>query len=143
MYHGKLLTKRIAHISRYTQYHMDEVLKPYDLSSGSYPFLLALWEDEGINLEKISRKVNVDKAMSTRTIQKLIDLGYLKKYSDLQDLRAYRLFLTDKAKEIIPSIKNEIALWIDNITTDLSRKEKKSLEFMLEKILERAEQKKV
>ncbi|MGB8451766.1 MAG: MarR family transcriptional regulator [Anaerocolumna sp.] len=143
MYHNKLLTKRISHISKYNQYHMDEVLKPYNLSSGTYPFLLALWQDEGINLEKISRKVNVDKALSTRTIQKLIELAYLEKLTNQQDSRACRLFLTEKGKNVIPIIKKEIDLRIDSITMDLSQEEKVLLDSMLEKILIRAEQKKL
>lgn len=143
MNQSKLLTKRISHISKITQYHMDEVLKPYNLSSGTYPFLLALWKAEGINLEKISRKANVDKAMSTRTIQKLIESGYIEKLSDLQDSRAYRLYLTDKGKEAVPVIKSEINLWIDSITIDLSPDEKALLDSMLEKILIRAEQKRL
>jgi len=142
MHHGKLL-KRISHITKHSQYHMDDVLKVYDLSSGSYPFLLALSDEEGINLEKISRKISVDKAMSTRTIQKLIGLGYLEKISDLQDSRACKLFLTDKAKEVIPQIKKEVSLWIDNITLDLSQEELKLLEDSLDKIMKRAEQKRL
>ncbi len=136
----KLLTKRISHISKSTQYHMDEVLKPLGLSSGMYPFLLALWQNEGVNLEKISRRVHVDKALSTRNIQKLIELGYLEKLADPQDSRAYRIFLTEKGKKIIPSIKKEISLWIDTITLDLSPQEKDILNIMLEKVLSRAEQ---
>ncbi|QHQ61641.1 MarR family transcriptional regulator [Anaerocolumna sedimenticola] len=143
MNQGKLLTKRIAHISKYTQFHMDEVLKPYNLSSGTYPFLLALWQNEGINLEKISREIKVDKALSTRNIQKLIELGYLEKLSDQKDCRACRLFLTDKAKEVIPIIKDEIHLWISDITQDLSREEIDLLDTMLEKILTRAKVKKI
>ncbi len=143
MYQSKSLIKRIAHISKCTQYHMDETLKPYNLSSGTYPFLLALWQDEGINLETISRKVNVDKSLSTRNIQKLIELGYLEKLSNLQDCRAYRLFLTDKGKEVIPLIKSEINLWIDAITLDLSQEEKDALDSTLEKIQKRAEQKRL
>lgn len=136
----KLLTKRISHISKSTQYHMDEVLKPLSLSSGTYPFLLALWQNEGVNLEKISRRVHVDKALSTRNIQKLIELGYLEKLADPQDSRACRIFLTEKGKETIPSIKKEISLWIDTITLDLSPQEKDILNIMLEKVLSRAEQ---
>lgn len=135
----KLLTKSISHISKSTQYHMEEVLKPFGLSSGTYPFLLALWQNEGVNLEKISRRVHVDKALSTRNIQKLIELKYLVKLSNPQDSRACRLFLTEKGKEIIPFIKKELQLWIDSITLDLSSEEKDILSIMLEKIRNRAE----
>lgn len=139
MNQDKLLTKRISHISKITQHHMDEVLKPYKLSSSTYPFLLALWKDEGINLEKVSRKINVDKALSTRNIHKLIELGYLEKLTNRKDCRACRLFLTKNGKDLVPVIKNELNLWINRITLDLSEQETNLLNSLLEKILIRAE----
>jgi len=117
---------------------MDEVLKQYKLSTGLYPFLLALDSEEGINLECISKKVNVDKAMSTRSVQKLIDLNYIVKHTDAKDSRACQLFLTDKAKEIIPAIKSELVLWNKEITADLSNEEIILFVELLEKIFARA-----
>lgn len=143
MFQSRLLSKRISHIAKYTQFHMDEVLKPYNLSYGLYPFLLELWEEEGINLEKLSRKIMVDKALSTRAIQKLIQLGYLEKVTDEQDLRAYRLFLTEAGKKIVPDVKEKIHQWNEGITMDLNKEEKDVLNTFLDKILERASQKKL
>ena len=102
-----------------------------------------MWQNEGINLEKISREIKVDKALSTRNIQKLIELGYLEKLSDQNDCRACRLFLTEKAKELIPVIINEIHLWINDITQDLTQEEIALLDTMLEKILTRAQEKNI
>lgn len=133
-----LITKRVTRLSKYTQFHMDEVLKQYKLSTGLYPFLLALDSEEGINLECISKKVNVDKAMSTRSVQKLIDLNYIVKHTDAKDSRACQLFLTDKAKEIIPAIKSELVLWNKEITADLSNEEIILFVELLEKIFARA-----
>jgi DNA-binding MarR family transcriptional regulator len=122
---------------------MDEVLKPYNLSYGIYPFLFELWGEEGINLEKLSRKIMVDKALSTRAIQKLIQLGYLEKVPDEQDLRAYRLFLTEAGRKVVPCVMNEIHQWNECITMDLNNEEKDLLNSFLDKILNRASQKKL
>lgn len=43
--------------------------------------------------------------MSARTIKKLMELGYVRKESDSRDSRAYKLYLTQSAKDIIPEIK--------------------------------------
>jgi DNA-binding MarR family transcriptional regulator len=122
---------------------MDEVLKPYNLSYGIYPFLFELWGEEGINLEKLSRKIMVDKALSTRAIQKLIQLGYLEKVPDEQDLRAYRLFLTEAGRKVVPCVMDEIHQWNECITMDLNNEEKDLLNSFLDKILNRASQKKL
>jgi len=123
---------------RITQAYTDEALKKYDLSNGTYPFLMKLNEKEGISQNQISKELSVDKAMSARSISKLIDLGYIRKENDETDSRAYKLYLTDKAKEIIPDIKNIIYNWIDFITEDFEEEEKDQIVRLAEKALNNA-----
>ena len=111
-------------IFRTTQGYLDKVLKEYELSSGSYPYLLILRENEGISQNKISKELGYDKAMSARTITKLIKLGYLDRKEDEADSRAYKLYLTEKAKIIIPKVLEEIHKLVDLITKDLNEEEK-------------------
>lgn len=122
-------------IFRTTQVYLDKVLKEYELSSGSYPYLLILNKNEGINQNKISKELGYDKAMSARTITKLIKLGYLDRREDEADSRAYRLFLTEKAKLTIPKILKEIHKLVNLITKDLSEEEKIITADSLNKIL--------
>lgn len=135
------LSRRVGHITKCTQQHMDIVLKPLELSSGSYPFIMTLYDEEGINLEKLSRRIHVDKAMSTRTVQKLILLGYIKKLPDSKDQRACKLYLTDKAKEAVPVVRKALNDWIDQITVDIPKDKLEELYGMLDTILVRAEEK--
>ena len=112
---------------RRTQAHLDCTMKKLDLSSGTYPYLLALAEEEGVNLDQISKKLGVDKAMSTRTIQKLLAQGYLTKTPDAEDSRAYCLYLTKRAKETLPEIRRELDIWVDAITQGLTETEKETV----------------
>jgi len=123
---------------RITQAYTDEALKKYELSSGTYPFLLKLNEKEGISQNQISKELSVDKAMSARSISKLIELGYIRKENDEADSRAYKLYLTDKAKGIIPDIKCIIHNWIDIITEDFEEEEKDQIVKLAEKALNNA-----
>jgi len=111
-------------IFRTTQGYLDKVLKEYELSSGSYPYLLILKENEGISQNKISKELGYDKAMSARTIIKLIKLGYLDRKEDEDDSRAYKLFLTEKGKDTIPKVLKEIHGLVHLITMDLNEQEK-------------------
>ncbi len=111
-------------IFRTTQVYLDKVLKQYELSSGSYPYLLILRENEGISQSKISSELGYDKAMSARTITKLITLGYLDRKEDDFDSRAYKLYLTEKAKATIPKILCEIHKLVHLITVDLTEESK-------------------
>ena len=122
-------------IFRSTQIYLDKVLKKYDLSSGSYPYLFTLEKEEGINQNKVSKELGCDKAMSARTITKLIALGYIYKNEDEADSRAYKLFLTEKAKLILPKIREDISNLVALITKDINIEEKLITMDSLKKIL--------
>lgn len=129
------LLKLNNQILRSTQVHLDKVLKQYELSSGSYPYLLKLMGNEGISQNKISEEIGCNKAMSARTITKLINLGYLDRNKDEKDSRAYKLYLTEKANVIIPKVLNKIHKLVELITIDLKEDEKKITMDSLNKIL--------
>lgn len=136
------LIKYVNTISRITQSYTDEAMVKLNLTSGTYPFLLVLYRKEGINQNEISRELNVDKAMSARSIKKLIDLQYIEKKEDEKDSRAYKLYLTEKGRAIVPEIKKEIQQWIKIITTDLSKDEAVLLEELLSRVLGKASENK-
>lgn len=122
-------------IFRTTQAYLEKVLKQYELSSGSYPYLFILENHEGISQNKISLELACDKAMSARTITKLMKSGYIDRREDEDDSRAYKLYLTEKAKCIIPKIRKEIRTLVNLITMDLNEEEKIITIDSLKKIL--------
>ena len=137
------ITRLINNLYRITQSHIDERLKKFNLSSGTYPFLVALHEVEGISQNEISRRLNVDKAMTTRAIKKLLELGYVEKEGNEEDSRAYKLYLTEKAKDIIPEMICEIAAWMNKITSTLGEENKEILMNLLEEVLDNAKEHKL
>lgn len=108
----RTLIKLTNSIYRCTQVYIDKKLEKYNLTTGTYPYLLVLNRNVGISQNEISRELSVDKAMSARTIKKLIELGYIKKEENKEDIRAYKLYITDKAKDIIPEVLEIIEEWI-------------------------------
>lgn len=126
-------------IFRNIQSYLDKVLKKYNLTSGTYPYIFTLEKNEGISQIKISNEIGNDKAMSTRTINKLIKNDFIYRQQDEQDSRAYKLYLTKKAKKIIPELHREIDSIIGLITEDLSEKELDITMASLEKIFEKTQ----
>ncbi|HHV32288.1 MarR family winged helix-turn-helix transcriptional regulator [Caproiciproducens sp. LBM24188] len=137
----RYLIKYCGKIMRKTQTYLDIVLRKYQLSSGGYSYLFELEKQEGISLEQISRTLGVDKAMSTRTVQKLAELGFITKIPDQEDSRAFRLYLTEKAHACLPAVREEISNWIEQITDGLSENEKDMAVELLKKIAGNAERK--
>jgi len=127
-------------IFRNNQIHLDKVLKKFELSSGSMPYLFILEKNEGVSLHELSRKIGNDKAMTTRTIKRLIELDYVYKVGKEGDCRAYQLYLTEKAKGVLPEIHGEIQEMVDLITEDLSQEEKEVTLSSMRKIFRRTQQ---
>ena len=111
-------------IFRNTQIYLDKVMKKYELSNGSCPYLFILEKNEGISQNKMSKEMGNDKAMSARTITKLIELGYVYKEQHEKNSSAYKLYLSEKAKLIMPKIHEEIQTMVNLITEELSEEEK-------------------
>lgn len=132
----RILLKLTNSIYRCTQVYLDKKLAKFNLTIGTYPYLLVLNKNGGISQNEISRELSVDKAMSARTIKKLIELGYIRKEENKGDIRAYKLYITDKAENIIPELIEILNEWT-NILVQGNDKEKieTSLEF-LESVLE-------
>ncbi|GFP76412.1 MarR family winged helix-turn-helix transcriptional regulator [Clostridium fungisolvens] len=113
----------ISKIFRNTQIYLDKVLKEFGLTNGSCSYLFVLEKNEGISQNKLSEEIGNDKAMSARTITKLIEQGYVYKVQHEKNSRAYKLYLTDKAKEIMPKIHKEIQALVNLASEELSEEE--------------------
>jgi DNA-binding MarR family transcriptional regulator len=133
-----ILSKFTGGIYRCTQSYANEMLKQFGVTCGSYPYLLTLYNNDGINQNKISRELDIDKAMSAREIKKLIRLGYVRKEMDQEDARAYKLYLTESGRSLIPEICLAMDRWNDTITKGLDDEEKKELVRMLDIVLQEA-----
>lgn len=106
--------------------YFEKELAPYNLGSGAMPVLKALLHHDGINQQELSEHLHVDKATTTRAIIKLIKIGYVRRERDPQDLRAYRLFVTPKAREIAPEIRRVLQAWTAILTEGLTDEEKET-----------------
>ena len=122
-------------IYRNTQSYLDKALKKYDLSSGSFRYLFIMEKNEGLCQNRISELIGHDKAMSARTINRLTELGYVVRIEDQLDSRAYKLYLTDKARLILPEIREKLNKLTELITEDLTKEEKEITLSSLVKIL--------
>jgi DNA-binding MarR family transcriptional regulator len=79
---------------------------------------------DGISQNQLSQELGHDKAMTTRTICRLVELGYLRREKDQDNHRANKIYLTDKARQVIPAVKSDLYGLAALITADLSEEEK-------------------
>jgi DNA-binding MarR family transcriptional regulator len=99
---------------------------------------MSLLHHDGINQQELSETLHVDKATTTRTITKLIELGYVKRERDLIDQRAYRLFVTQKAREIALDIRKVLHEWTASLSAGFTTEEREMTLMLLRRMRDNA-----
>jgi len=81
---------------------LNDKLADYDVGRGQYPFLIALYHQEGICQQELCEIYNIDKAAAGRAAKKLEDKGFIQREKDPEDGRKYLVYLTEKSREFKP-----------------------------------------
>ncbi len=123
----------IAHIYRSHLAYMTKELEAYRVGSGQFEFLLFLYHKDGVSQETLAKMLKVSKATSARAIQNLEKEGYVYRERDESDLRAYRVYLTDKGKEMRNIIFKKQASFMDLLFSDFSFEEKEIFRILIHK----------
>ena len=119
-----LLLGPIAHIYRSHIAYMAKELEVYRVGSGQFEFLLVLYHKNGISQENLAKILKVSKATSARAIQNLEKEGYVYRQRDENDLRAYRVYLTEKGKEMRDIIFKKMNSFTDLLFSNFTLEEK-------------------
>jgi len=125
-------------LHRQAQRYFHREFSKLDLGSGTHVFLILLHHHDGVTQQELTAKLHFDKAHTTRAIQKLMKLGYVKKEKDPDDLRAFRIHLTEKAQDIVPQVKKVLRSWSDILSKDFSPEEKRTAMELLQKMTSNA-----
>ncbi|MCG9575810.1 MarR family transcriptional regulator [Vibrio europaeus] len=93
-------------VANFASKTFDAELKKRGLSIALWPTLMCLWEEEGVTQREIAKKSKVENSTTTRTLDKLENLGLVERQADPQSRRSFRIYLTEKGRalreELIP-----------------------------------------
>lgn len=81
--------------SLYTPY-----LKPLGLTYTQYIVMLVLWEEDGITVGEICKRLLLDSGTLSPLLKKLKTLGYIEKKHSEDDERAVLIYLTDEGRAL-------------------------------------------
>ena len=123
----------IAHIYRSHIAYMAKELEPYRVGNGQFEFLLLLYHKDSVSQETLAKILKVSKATSARAIQNLEKEGYVYRERDESDLRAYRVYLTDKGKEMRNIIFKKLITFTDILFSDFTFEEKEIFRLLIHK----------
>lgn len=128
-----MLLGPIAHIYRSHIAYMVKELEAYRVGSGQFEFLLFLYHKDGVSQETLAKLLKVSKATSARAIRDLEKEGYVYRQRDEHDNRAYKVYLTEKGKEMRNVIFEKLTSFMDFLFSDFTLEEKEILKLLLRK----------
>jgi len=98
-----LLSK--AHQNVYGKYK--KRLQAYGLTPSQHLVIFALFEEEGVSAGELGKRLCLDNATISGTLDRLSDGGWVIKEPSAEDKRSLKLYLTAKTKEHIPLLERE------------------------------------
>lgn len=117
----------IALLHRMATVYLGQELPALKIGAGQYIFLAELFDEEGQSQDELTHRVYVDKANTARALNKLEDVGYVRRNSDKKDKRIKRAYLQPPALEIEEEFWQIITRWSEILTQDIPQERQDQL----------------
>ena len=128
--------KYIAAINRGAQSLINKKLEGVDIGSGQHDFLYVISNNEGISQKELSERLKIGKATTAKTVKNLMKSGYIKRERNTNDKRFYKLYLTEKGKEIAPLVNSTFQELTEIYSKGFTVEESTQILISLKKILD-------
>ena len=86
----------------------------YNISFSQFCIIMRI-KTYGVSMSELATSLGLDKSTLTRNINRLINRNLVAKYRDAQDLRVYKVILSDEGEQIKGKLYSEL----DNFTSKL------------------------
>ena len=125
-------------LHRRSQLFVVEACQKYGLTFSEYIMLIRIYDHEGAKQDELAAMLYLDKAVVTRTINLLVDKGFIVRQADTEDKRVRRIYMTEYGREQYGYLRNIIQGWIDYLVKDMDPAEVKGMFEGFHKLVDRA-----
>jgi len=127
--------KNLSTIVRLTHCNINDELMAHDISSGQFPYFMALIMMEGATQEELSEMLFMDKGTTAKALKKLEEKGFVIRKKCQTDKRCNRVLFTDKGRNLIPEVMRVLEIWTDKLFKDFSMDERELLGEYLDRMM--------
>ncbi|GAB6194666.1 MarR family winged helix-turn-helix transcriptional regulator [Desulfocastanea catecholica] len=114
-------------------------LKAYGISPEQWSLLFRVVEKSGLTQKELSDSTYKDQANITRSIDRLIQKGLMKRVPNEQDRRSFNLFPTEEAAVLVGKVIPISKAHNEHLTESLTSKETEMLKALLKKVYQNLE----
>lgn len=94
--------------------NLERLTLEYGVSAGQWPFLRALWNEEGMTQRELSRRVAMREPTTVTALNGMERAGFIKRVPSKEDRRKVHIFLTAKGRrlrdKLIPCVSDVNAI---------------------------------
>ena len=119
--------REINIVSRCGSIFRSEKLKSYGLGDNNHSYILILCRNPGISQDALARRLFINKSNVTRTLAQLEQTGFVTRRVSEKDRRVTLVYPTDKAYEVLPTVREVLREWREYLTEGFTEEEKKLL----------------
>nr|WP_230986482.1 MarR family transcriptional regulator [Cohnella fermenti] len=99
------LTHLMRHVLKNHRFHVDRLIRDYDVFPGQPPLLLRLSDNDGLSQRELADSKGVKPATLTVMLQRMEKTGLLRRSADEKDQRVSRVHLTDKGRRAAEAVR--------------------------------------
>ena len=118
---------------------LSRALAPYGVAPAQWTILLHLWSEEGINQRELGRRIGIEEATVTRTVDRLVRDRLIQRRVSKDDKRRYELYLTPKGHALRETLVPVVQSLNKQLTANLSSKDYQELIRLLQIVRASAE----
>ena len=90
----------INHMARLFAQELTARIKPLGLTTGTFPALLELWDQDGLTQKQLVTRLGIEQATMANTLNRMERDGLVTRRKDPKDGRAQLVWLTDRARSL-------------------------------------------
>ena len=99
-------------------------LQVFGLTPMQSLFMESLWEEDGLSVGDIGRRISLDTATLAGILDRMVTAGWVLRETDAVDGRVARVYLTEKARAVIPDLAAAIERTNNELLNNFSLEEK-------------------
>lgn len=88
------------HMARVFEQALNKKIKPLGLTTGTFPALLELWENDELTQKQLVERLNIEQATMAITLKRMQRDGLIERKKHPHDARAQLVCLTQKASDL-------------------------------------------
>lgn len=123
--------KSISILYRKSHMWLNNTCAPHDLSAAQAVVILIVCDFQKLTQDEITKRLSLDKSVIAKTVNKLVERGFLTRSTNARDKRTYDISPTEKAWEVYPFIKEQVDASFQHMTTRMTSEEREEFKRLL------------